>query len=412
MDLTFARESGLGRLVARHSLGWFVAANLVGVWLATLLVWPRLGNFLAPLTYGRWVPLHLDWNLYGWCSLPLVGVLLTSCLDRRHPAVLAHARVALGAWSLALALGGVAWLGGVTSGKPFLEWQGWARPLLPYAMLMLWTVIAAHTWWRWPLLNRAGRSLRLLLLAGLLFVPSVILWASGQTVYPAVNPDSGGATGAALLGSTLGIVTVFGLLPQLCGMARVRPTRWFWPALGAAWLIFALLDHGDTSHHRLTQIVGLGLLLPWIPALAWYWRAFDWHPVTWPWLAAALVWWALLVASGWLTFLPGLSERLKFTSALVAHSHLAMAGLLTSLGGLILAELTGRRANRTAFITWQAGVGAQVVVLLALGWNELENPSIYYRSEAWPHALLLVRLAAGAAMTFASLRWLKDFTAR
>jgi cytochrome c oxidase cbb3-type subunit 1 len=128
-------------------------------------------------------------------------------------------------------------------------------------------------------------------------------------------------------------------------------------------------------------------------------------------LTAALVWWALLVVSGWLTFLPGFSERLKFTSALVAHSHLAMAGLLTSLGGLILAELTGRRTNRGAFLVWHAGVGVQVAALLLLGWNELENPAVYYRSEAWPHGLLLVRLVAGVAMTFASFRWLRDLTA-
>lgn len=61
--------------VRRHSLGWLVAANLVGLLLAVFLLWPGLNDLLAPLTYGRWVPLHLDWQLYGWCSLPLVGVL-------------------------------------------------------------------------------------------------------------------------------------------------------------------------------------------------------------------------------------------------------------------------------------------------------------------------------------------------
>ncbi len=60
--------------VCRHNLGWLVAANLVGLLLAVLLLWPGLNDLLAPLTYGRWVPLHLDWQLYDWCSLPLVGV--------------------------------------------------------------------------------------------------------------------------------------------------------------------------------------------------------------------------------------------------------------------------------------------------------------------------------------------------
>ena len=28
--------------IRRHSLGWLVAANMVGVWLAALLLWPGL----------------------------------------------------------------------------------------------------------------------------------------------------------------------------------------------------------------------------------------------------------------------------------------------------------------------------------------------------------------------------------
>jgi len=38
------------RAVAVHSLGWLVAANLVGVWLGVSLIWPSLGNLLAPFT--------------------------------------------------------------------------------------------------------------------------------------------------------------------------------------------------------------------------------------------------------------------------------------------------------------------------------------------------------------------------
>ena len=111
------RELPFGRTVALHSLGWLVAANLVGVWLAVVILWPAVGDAIAPLTYGRWVPLHLDWQLYGWCALPLVGGLLAWCLDPHHPQVGRHVHLALGAWSLALVLGEVAWLGGTTSGR-------------------------------------------------------------------------------------------------------------------------------------------------------------------------------------------------------------------------------------------------------------------------------------------------------
>lgn len=50
--------------------------------------------------------------------------------------------------------------------------------------------------------------------------------------------------------------------------------------------------------------------------------------------------------SGWLTFLPGIPERLKFTNGLVAHAHLAMAGVVTSVNGMILNQLDPARPLR------------------------------------------------------------------
>ena len=227
-------SAAVGRLTARHALGWLVAANLVGVWLAASLVWPALGDALEPFTYGRWMPLHLNWQLYGWCALPLVGALLAWCVDSRHPQATLHVRVALGAWTLALVAGGVAWLIGVTSGKLFLDWFGWARGLLSAAMVVLWTACAAHACWRRGQPGeRLNDGMRRGLLLGLLFVPGLLYWAAGRDVYPAINPDSGGATGASLLGSTLGILTLYGLLPRLLG---VGPCHLLGDTLGSATL--------------------------------------------------------------------------------------------------------------------------------------------------------------------------------
>jgi cytochrome c oxidase cbb3-type subunit 1 len=62
-------------VVSQHALGWLVAANSVGVLLATLLLFPAAGDWLGALTYGRWMAVHTNWQLYGWCSLPLIEVL-------------------------------------------------------------------------------------------------------------------------------------------------------------------------------------------------------------------------------------------------------------------------------------------------------------------------------------------------
>jgi cytochrome c oxidase cbb3-type subunit 1 len=409
----------LGRAVAVHTLGWMFAANLVGVWLAILLLWPEAGDALAPLTYGRWAPLHLNWQLYGACALPLVGALLAWCLDPRHPQVGRHAHGALAAWSLALALGGVAWLGGTTSGKLFLDWHGWTRPLLPAAMHVIWALLAAHTWWRWPRLAAGGRAARGAVLAGLLIVPTVFFWSAGREFYPAVNPDSGGATGAALLGSTLGIVMIYLALPALLGLgwregtlspagpgARRKWARRAGVALAGSWLVFAIIDRGHASHHAPAQIAALAVLGLWILLLPAAWGERAWPEAAGPWRRAAAGWWALLVVSGWVSFLPGVSEALKFTHGLVAHAHLAMAGFVISVNGAVLAGLTGRAAPRGVFALWQGGCVVMVAAMLVLGVREAGQTAEVFRGETWVQALLGLRLAAGLAMLAASARWL------
>lgn len=406
MNPTSLRVPVFGRAVALCSLGWLVAANVVGVWLAVSLLWPAVGNVLAPLTFGRWSPLHLDWQLYGWCSLPIVGALLAWCVDAGHPHARHHALLALGAWSLALALGGVAWLSGVGSGKLFLDWHGWARPLLPAAQQLLWILLALHTVRRWPSLSAAERGLRAIVLAALFVVPGILYWTTSRAVYHPINPDSGGATGASILGSSLGIMAIFLLLPVMLGVPARRGPTAVLVTLVVSFGVFFAIDRGNVSHHTPTHIVALGTLLAWIPLLPIFWRRHEWPAAARPWLAAATVWWALLAVTGWLSYLPGNSEAYKFTHALVAHAHLSMAGLITSVNGAVLVVLIGRAAPRVSFWSWQIGCAVYLASMWALGWYETTHSGHLFRGEPATDVLMAVRLAGGLAMAGASIRWL------
>ncbi|MFT3830541.1 MAG: hypothetical protein QM691_12640 [Opitutaceae bacterium] len=450
--------SRLPDLVARFSVGWLVAGNLVGLLLATLLLWPTLGDALAPLTYGRWVPVHHNAQLYGWCALPLVGLLLRAFLVPGRAAD-RHALLALGAWSVALAFGAYSWLHGEASGKLFLDWTGPARIAFPAALCVLWAVLAHHASRRLAADARAGSGfmvagsevprggtsftaaswtqaamsgvksasahphspfrnphfLRFALVAALLLVPSVLHFSAGPRTFPPVNPDSGGATGVSLYGSTLGLLLVFAAMPWMVALplrTGARRTRLTWPALGAAFVVFAFANHGHGSHHDRDQIVTLGLLFLAPPLLARDWHRFVWKPEARGWLVAALAWGALLVADGWMTFLPGFSERLKFTNALVAHSHLAMAGLITSVNMVFLLHLgDAPRVHRALgarppFWLWQLAAAVHIAVLLALGWFEGANPALVLGGGGTVHLVYLIRLAAGAAMAVASVWWL------
>ncbi|MFT3869081.1 MAG: hypothetical protein QM715_11540 [Nibricoccus sp.] len=400
----------LARSVSRHSLFWLVAANSVGVLLAILLLWPALGDKLAPFTYGRWIPLHLDWQLYGWCSLPLVGVLLRWIGRGPNASTARLNRVALRAWSLALAAAGISWLCGLSSGKIFIDWDGWARPLLPAAMTVLWLGLVWQFWTNRRALKTLERLSQFGFLLLLLAVPPALFWASGREVYPPVNPDSGGATGASLLASTLGIIAIYGLIPLLLDVpARTADVRQrqstFWTMYAISVAVYLVISHGHASSKSASQQAGLGVLAMWIP-LGWqHFHGYLWPSVARRWLVAAFFWWLLLVISGFVFFLPGISERLKFTNGFVAHAHLALAGLVTCFNLAILNLLDPDRPITRGFHVWQGALGLHIVALAALGWTEYTDPSSLFLSRGWSQTCYGIRLVAGLVMWAVSLSW-------
>lgn len=108
----------------------------MGFWLSLLLLFPGLQ--FGELTYGRWMPVHLDIQLYGWTAMPLVGWLLSIYgVSRRWSSA------AVRAWSSALAVGVFGWLGGDSGGKIFLDWKGASLAAFVTALLFLWGILLA-----------------------------------------------------------------------------------------------------------------------------------------------------------------------------------------------------------------------------------------------------------------------------
>lgn len=409
MTAALPAPGSLAAASRRHALGWLVAGNAIGLWLAALLLWPGLNDATAPFTYGRWVPLHLDWQLYGWCALPLASVLLHYYLPAGAGGRSAG-RLALAVWSGGLALGGVTWLAGSSSGKLFLEWSGPARVAWPLAMFVVWLLLAFQVWPR----RREFPWWAHALLAGLAVVPFVLWWAADPHLYPAVDPNTGGATGASLLGSTLGLVAIFGLLPFLLRLPATAATdRRGRLQLYALYLVVSLginavIKRGNISHHDGGHIFGLASLILWVPLVWRYARAFVWPAGARPWLVAAFTWWLVLVVTGFISFLPAMGDRFKFTNGLVAHAHLAMAGLVTCLHMALLATLgPGWGAGRRwSFWTWQLACAVHIGALFWLGWREAEEPALLYVRGGVADWCYGLRLAAGGAMFVAALDWL------
>jgi hypothetical protein len=68
----------------------------------------RTESLAGPWTYGRWMPVHINLQLYGWCSLPLAAFPLKLYQADRWPAA-QWSRTALWAWSVALTAGSLSW---------------------------------------------------------------------------------------------------------------------------------------------------------------------------------------------------------------------------------------------------------------------------------------------------------------
>ncbi len=393
---------------AWHSLCWLVFANAVGVLIALLLVAPAVNGALGDWTYGRWLPVHMNLQLYGWISLPLVAFLFKAYGADSGPAARWCGAV-LWVWSAALTAGTRDWLGGHSSGKLFLDWNGYTRVLFPLALLSLWVLLA----FSFASGSRKGGGVRIAGLALLLAVPVLLYVAASPTLYPPINPDTGGPTGASQLESTLVIIAILLLLPFGLTRRNGMNQRYLtiaWAVFTVEFLLCFALGRTDVSHHRPAQFISLGSLLVWIPLIPAYYKCFVWRPETRRWRMAFLIWWAVLIPTGWCLFLPGVLDRFKFTDGLVGHSLLAMAGFASSLLIFVMVQLLGEGGwifnTSWSFRTWHISVLCYVLLMFFAGWREGAEPAFSLVPGALRNGIYGLRLLLGILLFAASFEWL------
>lgn len=389
---------------ARHSLWWLLLGNLVGLYLSLLILFPDLQ--IAPWTYGRWVPVHLNVQLYGWTALPLVVWLFRLFEVDRGP-MQPWAKAATWAWTAALVSGALHWLGGVSSGKIFLDWRGGSLWALVACQLILWAVLAV-AWWQnghaWSRLRRYSTLAGLIVLA---VVPGVLIMASSPALYPPVDKTTGGPTGSSLQGSALVVIGLMLLLPRVAAQARDDRKNWgIWVFFILSWIIFGVAEAMGGTHYDAHQIGSMLVLLPWV-----WWLPRDWSGFIWPegsrlWRAAMFGWWGVLVVTALFMYQVGVLDRIKFTQALVGHSHLAMAGFTTAFCALLLVLLTGRRIGSDLSVgLWHVATLVMIITLAAVGWAEGHDPSWILARESWREWGFAIRAACGLVMAGTSLHW-------
>ncbi len=389
----------------KHALGWLVLGNAVGLYLALLLLKPewQLGQW----TYGRWVPVHLNVQLYGWTALPLVAWLFSMFEVGRSKAA-AWAPAAVWAWTAALAMGVLHWLNGVTGGKVFIDWKDGALWAFVIALVILWLTLTVSWKERAAGWSRLKRRVSLGGLVGLALVPGAIILTASPKTYPPVDRLTGGPTGSSLLGSSLIVVGLMLLLPRVAAdTGSGKAGRGTWGYFIFCWVFFGVAEAVGGTHFDWWQNFSLLLMPPWAWLLARDWMGFSWPAGSRAWRTAMFGWWAALVLTGYLMYFPWILDRIKFTQGLVAHSHLAMAGFNTSFCALLAVLLTGRKMGGAVSVSiWHGAVVVMLVTLATMGWQEGTEPSWMLLNPAWREVGLAVRSACGAAMLLVSVVWL------
>ena len=395
-----------------HALFWLVLATAIGVVLAAQLLWPGL-SLGGGLTYGRLMPLHTNFNLFGWCGLGLVGLLFAIYPKTMSREMSPGVQLWIWFWSGALALGGFSWVTGHTTGKIFLDWTGSPRWFFLAVMIGLWVILGLATFhevksqsWQERL-----RSWRLWLWPAMLLAPLGMALATQTHRYPPINPDSGGATGTSLFGSTLSVVAMLLLLPVLLRRPRSgdKVYRAAWMVFFAQAGAFALMNHHHVSNKDPKQVLALASLGIWIPLLAWVYGRVSWKPSLRHWLRS-LAWWGLLLwLNGLVIFLPGVLINAKFTQVLVGHAHLAMAGFSSSFLVVVLGHLSFRGADvfgrRAGFWSWHLAVNGLVFCLTGLGVLEILGHNVSFPTAPIHQTLLFGRLMAGMVMFGVAMSW-------
>jgi cytochrome c oxidase cbb3-type subunit 1 len=400
-------ETNALHTAARHSLGWLVFGNCAGLYLSLLLLAPSLQ--VQPWTYGRWVPVHLNIQLYGWSALPLIAWLFSMFeVDRCKLSMWGSA--AVWAWTSALVVGAANWLGGSSSGKIFLDWTGPSLWAFTAAQMILWLVLAA-AWKRnatsWSKARRLGTTIGLL---GLALVPLSLIFASSPSVYPPVDRSTGGPTGSSLQGSALFVIGLMLLIPRVAAQRNTEgESRGIWIFFIVSWIVFGVAEWMGGTHFDLHQIGSMLFLLPWVWWLPRDWKNFHWPDGSKVWRVTMFFWWGILVVTSLAMYQPGALDHIKFTQALVAHSHLAMAGFTSSFCALLLVLLTNHRLGPPlSVISWHAAVLVMIAVLALMGWMEGFGPSWMLHQPAWRTVGLVIRALCGVIMLGASVSWLRE----
>ncbi len=420
-------------------VAWLLVGSLLGTLAALKISFPHVLDSAAWLTFGRVRPAHLNIVVYGWASsVGLgVGIWLMARLCRvalRHRGWLLAAGVA---WNVGVAAGVAGILAGQSRSIEWLEFPGWATPVLfvAYALIGGWGV----TMFRF---RRPGHVYvsQWYLLAAFLWFPWLYATANILLIW---RPVAGSVTGAVnwwyghnILGlwfTPIGLASAYYMIPKVLG----RPVHSYYLSILGFWSL-ALFYSWNGMHHLIggpfpawmVSASVVASVMMFIPVIAvainhhltmrGHFDYLKWSP-TLRFTVFGAVAYTVVSFQGSLMAIPTLNNLTHFTDYTVGHAHLGLYGFftMTMFGAMyyIVPRLVGWEWPSAAMIRWHfwlaaAGIGLMFASLTIGGFLqglELNDPGSPFANSLavvapFRHTRILGGMLMGAAhLVFAVL---------
>jgi cytochrome c oxidase cbb3-type subunit I len=367
---------------------WLLVGSVLGLLSAWKMTHPGLLDSMACLTFGRIRPAHLNAVIYGWASPAGIGTGLW-LMARLCRVRLMHSKLLISAaifWNLGVLVGVLGILAGDSRSIEWLEFPGYATPVLfiAYAFIGVWAVIMFR--YRKP--GHVYVS-QWYLLAAFLWFPWMYATANILLVW---QPVQGSAQGAVnwwfahnILGlwfTPIGLASAYYMIPKIIG----RPIHSYYLSILGFWSL-ALFSSWNGMHHLIggpfpawmisaSVVASVLMFIPVVTVainhhmtMSGHFEALKWSPTLRFTVFGAMAYTVVSLQGGSMS-IPSLNTVTHFTDYTVGHSHLGLYGFFSMMmfGAMyyIVPRLVGWEWPSATMIRWHFWLVA-IGVLLMVG---------------------------------------------
>ncbi len=366
---------------------WLLIGSLLALVAAFKMNIPGLMDNEAWLTFGRVRPAHLNTVVFGWASAAGIGVGLW-LMARLCRVAMMHTSLLIVAaifWNLGVLVGTLGILAGDSRSIEWLEFPGYATPILfiAYAFIGIWGIIMFR-------FRKPGHVYvsQWYLLAAFLWFPWLYATVNILLIW---QPILGSAQGAVnwwfahnVLGlwfTPIGLASAYYMIPKVIG----RPIHSYYLSILGFWSL-ALFYSWNGMHHLIggpfpawmisaSVVASVMMFVPVITVainhhmtMQGHFGALQWSP-TLRFTVFGAMSYTIVSFQGSLMAIPTLNQITHFTHYTIGHSHLGLYAFFTMMmfGAMyyIIPRLVGWEwpsANLIRWHFWLAAIGILIMV--------------------------------------------------